>query len=119
MQTQLERAVAGEVLAEIKRQRYTYKEIQAASGVKARAFSYYFTAGERSIPLYVLDAVCAVLKVPTAEMIARGAARVTDQGDDELEAGLSAADRAVVEKGRAEHGVPPKDGPARGRRHSA
>ena len=117
MQTQLERAVAGEVLAEIKRQRYTYKEIQASSGIKARAFSYYFTAGERSIPLHVLDAVCAVLKVPTAEMIARGAAQVADR--DELEAGLSDADRAVVEQERAKRGAKPKDGPAASRRHSA
>jgi len=42
------------------------------------------------------------------------------QGEyDELEAGLSDADRAVIEQERAKRGAKPKNGPAATRRHSA
>lgn len=102
MQTRLEAAVAGEVLAEVKRQRYTYKEIQERADVKPRVWAYYFTAGDRSIPFPVLAAVCDVLGVKPSEMVARAEAQI--EKDDpitaQLEARLSPQGRDAVERGR-------------------
>lgn len=67
----LEEALADEVLAEVKRQRYTHKEMQTLSGVKQRVWGHYFVQRDRDIPFHALRAVCTVLNVKPSEMIRR------------------------------------------------
>jgi len=124
-------ALLAEIRAEMGRRGWNRDRMARESGLPATNVYRYFVKATRSPSPSDLFAAAKALGVPLSELAERAEAVAdehnprdvalwhADQGDDELEAGLSDADRAVVEQGRAERGVTPKDGAPKRRRHSA
>lgn len=125
-------ALLAEIRAEMGRRGWNAARMASVSGIPVSNVRRYFMRAMRSpSPSDLFDAARA-LGVPLSELVERAEAVSdarnprdvalwrADQGDvDELEAGLSDADRAVVEQERAKRGAKPKNGPAASRRRSA
>jgi hypothetical protein len=104
-----QQALAAEIRAEAAAQRITAKDMQRATGVSSSAWSNYFVACVRDVPIGVVIAVAEALGMTGSELLHRAEARAgqspsTDPVDAELEAGLSPAARRAVERARAEAG---------------
>lgn len=99
--TPFERAVASEILAEIARQRLMHKEVQAESGVKQRAYSYYFIEQVRHIPTPALEAVSAVLGLRASEVMRRAEDRMASMPvEDDALTPSRPENRAAIEEGQ-------------------
>lgn len=103
MDTTLEHALAGEVLAEVARQQVTAREMQRRTGIKPRTWENYFVNRSTRIPLRVVWEIGDVLGVPGSELMRRAEARAGDlaaQHEADAERGLSSIDPELAERVR-------------------
>lgn len=100
-------ALAAEVRAEMAAQQVTTKDMQRAVGVSSSAWSNYFVACARDVPLSVVVEVARALRMPPSELLRRAEARAAaDPGRDDVEEGMSADTRRVLREQRERFGVP-------------
>jgi len=105
-------ALAAEIRAESAAQQISAKDMQKAVGVSSSAWSNYFVACTRDVPMGVVVAVAEALGMTGSELLRRAEAREkvlgppsVDPVTSELENGLSASSRRALEQARRELGV--------------
>jgi len=100
-------ALAAEIRAESAAQRISAKDMQKAIGVSSSAWSNYFVACTRDVPMGVVVAVAEALGMTGSELLRRAEGRAAhiDPVARELEDGLSASGRRALEQARRELGV--------------
>jgi hypothetical protein len=102
-------ALAAEIRAEAAAQQITAKDMQTAIGVSSSAWSNYFVARTRDVPMSVVVAVAEVLGMTASELLRRAEARASvdpasvSRTRAELEAGLTRSGRRALEQARKDN----------------
>lgn len=104
--SELQRALADEIRAEMSRQRITARDMQRRTDTKPASWGNYFVSVKREVPFPVVEAVCRELGVAPSVMIARAEASAARPVDHEAMAeraiaGMSPAAAEQVRKAAA------------------
>lgn len=72
--SELQRALADEIRAEMSRQRITRRDMERRTDTKPASWGNYFVGVNREVPFPVIEAVCRELGIAPSAMIARAEA---------------------------------------------
>jgi len=120
----LGQATAEVVARKLNERGWDHAEAARRAGIDRIKVWRMLTGVTKKIDLDTFDALAGALGMDPSRLMREVTTHRRQVAADadataELEAGLSDADRAVVEQGRAERGVTPKDGAPKRRRYSA
>lgn len=103
MSREFQRAIAGEIKAEIARQGLSRIKIGAEVGIDPTSWGNYFVNLSRDVPMPVVTRVCRILGVPFSVIVARAEA-AEPLAVDALEE-PTATEAAAIKRGRKRRGV--------------